>query len=139
MRKNILCIILVGIITIITFQGCIDSSNYQLKEEIDNIEYAEIADISYYGYAIDNIEVLAKLSAGEAQKLAREICLLKCKNVNPPEYDIKSISAIFYYSDGSYEIISQRSNRYLVNDEPRYGYRVFEYDEFANLLESAIN
>ena len=118
--------------------GCIGEHNYVLKEDIDNIERAEIANIKY-SQSLD-IEVLAELKTDEAQALAQELCALTCTSPAPPIEDIESISVIFYYNDKSYEIISIYSSRYMVNDKPKYyGHHVYDEEEFTELLRSAIN
>ena len=115
------------------------ASNYNLHKDIESISYAQIANVTYEGYIVDNINVLDELSQDDARELAHKLCSLECRYINPPEYDVESISAIFYYSDGNYEIISQKSNRNIIDGSTRYGHLVFDEDEFKALLMSAAN
>ena len=115
------------------------ASNYNPHEDIESISYAQIAYVTYEGNMVDNVDVLAELSQDDARELAHKLCSLECRYINPPEYDVESISAIFYYSDGNYEIISQKSNRNIIDGSIRYGHLVFDEDEFEELLMSAVH
>lgn len=124
---------------LLVLSGCGGTQNYALRKSIEDIAYAEIADVtSDETERIESIEVLAKLDAAEAQALAGSICSLECKYTTPPVYVLEGISAIFYYSDGSYEIVSQQGNRYISGTETKYGCRIFDFDEFSDLLNDSI-
>ena len=129
-----------AVLMLVVCSGCHKNIEYELKERIEDITHAEIADVYVTdgSRVIDRIEVIASLDIEDAQGLAEQICLLKCETTMPPIHTIEGRTIIFHYSSGGYEMITCQSNRFVMGDSTEYGCRVFDYNAFLSLIEDYI-
>ena len=120
-------------IFLLCLAGCGQPEPYNLRKDIDEITSAEIA-ICTEESEITVDEILVTLSTEDAQSMAMELETLECEYINPPIHQISGQTIIIYYNDGSREFVTSLSNRYFPGDRQYYGCRVFDYQEFDNLI-----
>lgn len=130
----------VVLMAVVSLAGCGGVQHYEFRQDISNITHAEIVNTIIKGETpnvTESTEILRFLETDAAQALAREICLLEGEYVAPPVHVIDGLTAVFYYSDGSYEMITHQSNRYVTEEKIRNGCIWFDSEEFETVLMSA--
>lgn len=140
MKKSLCILLTTAIMMLSVLTACGLPMKYKMEQDIENIVSAQIAEVTPEGETriIEDTEVLGTLDAQAAQALAQALCRLDCESVTPPIDTIAGQTVIFYYSDGSCEMISEHSNRYITADGTSYGCRVFDDREFDALLSTAL-